>query len=249
MSRNAAFRDRIIQFVIVNHEGLKYTNRASDKGGPTKFGITLKALSKFRGHQCSAEDVKNLTIGEATACYVADYWDGSNVEKLPQGLWHLYYDITVNSGEDDACKILQRALVDLGWKVTVDGRFGPATLAATDAACAAHGYKEVVHKMANRRKNFYRQIVKADPSQMPNFNGWLARADWFLNNELKDQAVPPVPARKPTSEEIAAEVASLAPLPKAEPQPAKVAAPAPKVDNGLTLWQRIVKFFKGENNG
>ena len=47
---------------IMKAEGWdKYTNDPADRGGPTKWGITLKAWSEYHGLDLTAEDIQAIT--------------------------------------------------------------------------------------------------------------------------------------------------------------------------------------------
>lgn len=106
-----------------------YTNDPSDSGGPTRWGVTLDALSAWRGHPCIASDVVSLGEPEALAIYRAKYWATVSGDDLPGGVSLMAFDTAVNQGPGHAARWLQGAA-----KVTVDGRIGPATLAAVRAA-------------------------------------------------------------------------------------------------------------------
>jgi lysozyme family protein len=107
---------------VIGHEG-GYVNDPRDPGGETKFGISKRAYPN--------EDIKNLTKERAFELYRADYWSRIRGDELPHGIAVCLFDYAVNSGITQAVKTLQRAL-----GVTVDGDFGPATLAALKARTA-----------------------------------------------------------------------------------------------------------------
>lgn len=106
-----------------------YTNDPSDPGGPTRWGITLEALSAWRGHPCIAVDVMNLGEDEALAIYRAKYWRTVSGDQLPGGVSLMAFDCAVNQGPGHSARWLQGAA-----KVAVDGEIGPETLAAVRAA-------------------------------------------------------------------------------------------------------------------
>ena len=54
---------------ILDAEGRVYTNRAADRGGPTKFGITIKTLSNWRGRVADAREVELLSEAEPRSIY------------------------------------------------------------------------------------------------------------------------------------------------------------------------------------
>ena len=65
--------DSIIDDVIRREGG--YVNHASDRGGPTNWGITARALGDWRGlgRVASAEEVNGLTVAEARTIYMDRY--------------------------------------------------------------------------------------------------------------------------------------------------------------------------------
>jgi|GEM_PF-4548155 len=44
---------------LIDREG-GFVDHPADRGGPTKYGITLRTLSKWRGYPCSREDVEAM---------------------------------------------------------------------------------------------------------------------------------------------------------------------------------------------
>lgn len=105
-----------------------YSNRATDKGGPTKYGITLATLSAARGKPVTAADVSNLTIEEAEDIYRKGYWAQSGGDLLPRGLDYFVFNNGVMSGPARAVKILQKLIT-----VTPDGNVGVQTVNAAKA--------------------------------------------------------------------------------------------------------------------
>lgn len=99
-----------------------YVNNPKDPGGATNMGITLATLQSWRNKKCSIDDVKNLTLQEATAIYNANYWRVIGGDYLPAGVDQVVFDFAVNSGVLRAKKTLQSIL-----GVTPDGVFGDQT--------------------------------------------------------------------------------------------------------------------------
>jgi lysozyme family protein len=105
--------DQIIADIILAEGGDKYTNKPNDSGGPTKFGITLKALSDYRGRACTEQDVMDLQEPEARQIYLKKYYlfpCFDLVHSLSQAIAVELTDTGVNMGPKVATIFLQRVL-------------------------------------------------------------------------------------------------------------------------------------------
>ena len=150
--------DEIIEKVL-EHEG-GYVNDPKDLGGETKYGITKRFYPDI--------DIKNLTIEKAKDIYKSDYWDKNKVESLPQNLWHIYFDMCVNMGKRTAVKVLQRAAVNKGKNIEVDGGLGPMTLGALKGV--------ELDRVRAFRVKYYVDLITARPEQEKFYLGWFRRA-------------------------------------------------------------------------
>lgn len=138
---------------IIKAEGSKYTNHPSDKGGPTKYGITLKTLSEHRGKPCTAEDVEKLTEAEAREIYLLRYIftpKFDQVEKIAPAVGIELIDTGVNMGPEVASLFLQRILTAFNKQGVLypdlkpDGRIGKATLDALQAFKINRGEEGII---------------------------------------------------------------------------------------------------------
>ena len=100
--------DEIIEEVLEAEGG--FVNDPDDKGGATNFGVTQQSYSNFLGSPASVDDVRNMTREEAKECYKKEFWIPAKVDRLPDNLKHLYFDMVVNMGRRNAGKILQQAV-------------------------------------------------------------------------------------------------------------------------------------------
>ena len=150
--------DEIIEKVL-EHEG-GYVNDPKDLGGETKYGITKRFYPEL--------NIKELTIEKAKQIYKDDYWDKNRVESLPQELWHIFFDMCVNMGRRTAVKVLQRAAVNRGRDIEVDGGLGPMTIKALKGV--------EVDRVRAYRVKFYVDLITAKPEQEKFFLGWFRRA-------------------------------------------------------------------------
>ena len=144
---------------VLEHEG-GYVNDPKDLGGETKYGITKRFYPDI--------DIKNLTIEQAKDIYKSDYWDRNKVESLPQNLWHIYFDMCVNMGKRTAVKVLQRAAVNKGRDIEVDGGLGPMTIGALKGV--------ELDRVRAFRVKYYVDLITARPEQEKFYLGWFRRA-------------------------------------------------------------------------
>ena len=152
--------DEIID-VTLKHEG-GYVNDPNDLGGETNLGITKRFYPDL--------DIKNLTKEEAKDIYRRDYWDKFKVDKMPDNLKHIYFDMSVNQGKRTAVKILQRATNAKGAKLDVDGGLGPATIGSIKK------YKPELERCRMYRVKYYMDLVSRKPEQERFLFGWYRRA-------------------------------------------------------------------------
>lgn len=159
---------------VLSFESSKYTNHRSDRGGPTKYGITLATWKKVgydkNGDRAiTAEDIKLLTEGDYNRVFKLNYWDacwGDHIKN--QSVANLLVDFAYNSGVSRAVRYIQGCV---GTKQ--DGVMGPATISAINNY--RKGQWVLFDALKVKRIAYFHQIVKNDPSQEVNLNGWLRR--------------------------------------------------------------------------
>lgn len=125
-------------------------DRGNANGGATNRGITSKTLALSWGRAVTKQDVRDLTLGEATEIYEARYWRPVRGDELPYGLDLSTFDAGVNSGTSRGIKWLQAAVGE-----TRDGRFGPMTMAAVDAIT---DMPVAINVLNDRRIGFMRSL-------------------------------------------------------------------------------------------
>jgi hypothetical protein len=160
---------------LIKKEGTKYVNDPADSGGPTKYGITWRTLSAWRGTPCWEEEVKALTRTEAEEIYRKEYYFGPSIDTLPEAIQSHCLDISCNSGPQTAIMLLQETLNTFGAGIRVDGIVGQATRAAIEK----YDLKEVNNSLVDRRKAYYHSLVASKPKNKKWINGWLKRAESF----------------------------------------------------------------------
>ncbi|WP_299353211.1 holin-associated N-acetylmuramidase [uncultured Shimia sp.] len=181
---------RAIAEEIVAREG-GYVNDPDDPGGATKHGVTIHTMRRLgldldRNGQIDARDVKRLSRAQAVEIFLKHYFEAPGVAALPRTLQASVFDMYVNAG-NNAVKILQRLLCDMGFPVDVDGAIGPKTVqAATEAARAAPEHLADAYGIA--RRNYYFRLADHRPasrkyarSRAGGKGGWIKRAEEFVS--------------------------------------------------------------------
>ena len=163
--------DEVITEVMKAEGWDRYTNHPADRGGPTKWGITLKAYRSLVDEYADQRTIQNLTEAEARAFYNRFYVVEPGFDRVHPLVIPLLVDCGVNHGPKRAAKWFQKAV---GAKQ--DGIIGPNTLAAAAEEKAVSIYLLV----CAYRFRFFGAIVGRDESQAVFISGWNNRGSKFL---------------------------------------------------------------------
>lgn len=159
MDRNFA---RALPLVLKHEGGL--VNHPKDPGGATNKGVTLATFRAYVKPKGTVADLKKITDEQVSAVYYRHYWARVMAHELPSGVDLAVFDFAVNSGPDRAAKTLQRVL-----GVVVDGKIGPATIAAAKKADA----RAVIKGVCSARLAFLKAL-----KTWPTFGkGWARRVE------------------------------------------------------------------------
>lgn len=212
--------------LMFGHEG-GYVNVKTDKGGPTKYGITHTTLAAHRGvASVTAAQVKAMTLEEAEAIYRRSYWIQSGGDLLPIGLDYAAFDFGVNSGPATAVKKLQLVL-----GVRQDGVMGEITSRA--AREYPGGIQKLIRDYCDERMNYLRSLTNAKTGFPVNGRGWTIRVTGKdPKGQWKDQpGVVGNAIRLATAAKASPMVQTAPPVPVAAP--AEANAKADVKDTGL----------------
>lgn len=142
--------DEILDAILAREKG--YVDDPVDRGGCTKYGITIATLRGWRRAPVTCEDIKALSEREARTIYRALYikpFANVDPEVKPQVV-----DIAVLSGVARAATLLTIA--------------------------KANPLRPLNVQLVIERVKFYAHIVKNDPTQSRYISGWCNRALEFL---------------------------------------------------------------------
>jgi lysozyme family protein len=163
---------------LIEREG-PFVDNPLDRGGPTKFGITLKTLIEVRGPLTTVLDLKALTIREAIDIYENEYLVKPGFDKIAfDDLKELVFDTGVNHGRARSSRWLQESVNALNpeKRLKVDGILGRISIAAINSVPTNPLYCEFLA----RRYLGYAEFVRSDPRQAVFIVGWTNRANHFL---------------------------------------------------------------------
>jgi lysozyme family protein len=146
--------------------GYRLTNIAGDRGGQTYAGIARKMNPTWPGwgHVDAGQVPPTHMVREF---YKREFWDAVQGDAIDsQAIAATLYDFAVNAGVRVAVKLAQIVV-----NTTPDGDFGPATLAAINAADPQTF--RLAYALAKVKR--YAEIVNRNRTQSKFLLGWINR--------------------------------------------------------------------------
>lgn len=141
-----------------------YVKHPSDRGGETNFGISKRSYPLV--------SIRTLTRDDAMQIYHRDFWSPLRLDEIgSERLALCTFHFGVHAGIGTAAKMLQRAINGSGRALAVDGRIGPATIAAANRI----GEDVLLPLLKGEILDYYAAIVRRDPSQAVFMRGWQNR--------------------------------------------------------------------------
>jgi lysozyme family protein len=162
---------------VKQKEGSAYVNHPADWGGPTRWGVTLAALQKWRvGKTVTAADVAALSESEARAIFEYEYFAKPGFDEVADPhLQAQLVDFGYVSSPARAIRWLQRTIGT------------PATGVLDDQMLAAlHQLPAqlVNNALVGARLYMGYRVIANDPSQKVFEEGWEHRAlSFFLQGD------------------------------------------------------------------
>lgn len=167
---------------LLHHEG-GLANHKDDPGGITNFGISLRWLKAcgldIDGDGDSDEDdIVALTYSKARDLYTEHWWNKYGYEGIEDAdVAAKVLDMAVNMGGGTAHRVIQTALTKYGVPTTVDGKFGPNTIANLNQAVRRSGGSAgLLQVIRGAQLTHYRAIVTKNPRLSVFLPGWKNRA-------------------------------------------------------------------------
>lgn len=172
-----------LALVYVNEGG--YVDHPNDRGGATRFGIT-ETVARQAGYRGSMRNFPKHCDAANPVCadliYTQRYIDRPGYRPLAgmsRGVFFEIVDSAVLHGPSRASRWFQETLNEkCRASLTVDGKVGPATIAAFERCQFNMGPKQacltVLDRMDAKQAAFFHAIVRNRPSQKVFLKGWLA---------------------------------------------------------------------------
>ena len=158
-------------------EGTKYTNDPNDKGGPTKFGITLRVYRSFYNMDATAEDIQNMTVDKAKNLYLTLYWLELNCDKiLNDPIAIAIFDTAVLYGPGTSARLAQKTVNAIGLFLKVDGDLGDESVTKLNQLKG----DEFIDVFRGLVLNRITEVVSKIPTDKEYEAGWSKRADRLL---------------------------------------------------------------------
>lgn len=152
-------------------------NWKGDPGGITNYGVSLKFLKEHAidvntDHVINQLDVRALTPQKAADIFLEYFWNPMQLGEIhSQAVANQMFDLAANAWTTTSARVAQRALVDLGVPVSVDGVVGPATVAAINA----QDPQSFLGAFKNYATKFYAAVVYNNPTMSKFLHSWMSR--------------------------------------------------------------------------
>lgn len=142
--------DRAFEYTIKN-EGTIFVDDPDDRGGATKYGITLRTMQEFLNHHVTKDDVRLMSLATAKEIYRRLYWLPYLPQIGPRAV--ALFDCRVLIGQTNLTRITPKM---------------------------AFSTKEFIEDLVHNLKSHFTTIVRHAPSQAKFLPGWNRRADRLL---------------------------------------------------------------------
>lgn len=146
-----------------------------DDGGPTVCGVTLGTYREYRKKKglktTTSEDLVQIGAEEWLDLFKTMFWDKCLGDKMVS---QAVADLIVDWYWMSRVYAVKRVQKVVG--TYQDGIIGPKTLSAVNAF-AADDWKVFLNRLNAERIDYYKAIVRKNPSKKKFLNGWINRAN------------------------------------------------------------------------
>jgi len=171
------FFNQAFDYLINIDEGSSYTNKPTDAGGPTKYGITQKTLEEYYGRITTVDEVKNMSVGLAQLIYTDLYWEKLSCGLLTNvGVAIAIFESGVLYGIGTVAGLAQQSANNWGATIKIDRNLGEKSIAAINEI----NQEDFIHTFKTHILNRIDEVCAANPKAEVNREGWTNRANRLL---------------------------------------------------------------------
>lgn len=163
---------------IIAVEGSAYTNYPNDRGGPTKFGITLVSLREWKNNpNLVPSDIQALNEKDAELFYLEMFWNKINGDQIvSQDAASVLLNQAVNRGLRTTSVQAQKIINKYGFHLVLDGVFGKASTVALNQLAPKSFLLDFIFESQHN----YINILLNNSTQAEFIHGWINRTQELL---------------------------------------------------------------------
>lgn len=168
---------------VLQHEG-KLNANEKDRGGVTKFGISLRYLQLVdldlnKDGKVDVEDIFCVSQAIATNIYRKEWWERYKYHEINDfAIAAKVFDLAINMGATQAHKLLQVSINRLSpHSLKVDGVLGSRTMYALNQMIDDSKAIDVLEVFKTAATSFYKDLVLNDKELEIFEQGWLRRVE------------------------------------------------------------------------
>jgi lysozyme family protein len=175
--------DNALKLVLASEGG--YANIPADRGGETYRGIARNFWANWEGWKIIDANkplrynqiLKNPALDKLVQeFYFENFWLPLKLNFINKDIAALIFDFAVGSGTITSVMQVQKLLNNkFNAKLVTDGKMGSKTIAAINQA----PQKLLFDTLKDYRIEFFKRIVKNNPSQQIFLKGWLNRLNKY----------------------------------------------------------------------
>lgn len=152
---------------LIQNEGRQFTQIQNDKGGATKYGITIPFYSDYLDRAATVDDIKALDEPTAKLIYKRLLWDALYCDDLPYPIALALFDTSADKSKAWAIGVAQTIV-----RVHADGIMGEETIGALKSTDP----EMFIYNFVGLLQHSYIEICMHASSQMVFLDGWMKRA-------------------------------------------------------------------------
>lgn len=159
------------------------SNDPDDPGGLTSRGITKATAERaYQKGIAGTADPRRLDQAEIANIYKQFYWYAVSAPSIPEPVDLILFDCAVNCGVNTSIELLQEALHELDYSLTIDGLMGPETKQTTYKATSKNENKRILANEFLLQRIWYYN----DLNNKKFIRGWINRM-YDLKQEINKE--------------------------------------------------------------